>query len=189
MPKLSIIHASTREGRLGFAVAQWFKGFAERMRLFDVDLIDLRTQNLPLFDEPKHPRLRQYKAEHTRRWSALIDSADAFVFVTPEYNHSSPPALVNALDYLFHEWAYKPAGFVSYGGVSGGTRSVQNTKLTLCALRIVPIPEAVVIPFFEKSLSPDGTYAPSLEIETAGQAMLAELLRWTNALLTLREPE
>src|SRR5713226_9805342 len=129
MPKLSVVIASTRPGRAGLPIGEWFFARAQAHGGFDVQLVDLKEVDLPLLDEPKHPRLRDYQHEHTKKWSALVGGSDAFVFVTPEYNFSSPPALLNAIDYLFHEWAYKPAGFVSYGGVSGGIRSVQMTKL------------------------------------------------------------
>ena len=78
-----------------------------------------------------HPRLRQYEHDHTKAWSDSVDAADAFVFVTPEYNYFAPPALMNAIDYVLHEWACKPAGIVSYGGASGGMRSAQMLKLLL----------------------------------------------------------
>src|SRR5947209_7654159 len=122
-PKLEIIIASTRPGRVGLPVAQWFYQRAVAHGGFEVELVDLAEINLPFMDEPKHPRLRQYVHQHTRDWSAKVDSADAFVFVTPEYNFSFNAVLKNALDYLHWEWQYKPAGFVSYGGVSAGTRA------------------------------------------------------------------
>ena len=109
-PRLNIIIGSTRPGRLGPAVANWFDGFAREHGAFEPVLVDLADFDLPVYDEPNHPRLRQYVHEHTRRWSASVDAADAYVFVTPEYNYLAPPALVNALDYVLHEWAYKPAG-------------------------------------------------------------------------------
>ena len=115
-----------------------------------------------------------------------MSRADAFVFVTPEYNYCSPPSLVNAIDYLVHEWAYKPVGFVSYGGVSGGTRSVQMTKLLVTALKMMPMTEAVHLPFFMKSFAPDGTFAPDETHARAATTMLDELLRWTNAMTVLR---
>ena len=152
MPKLSVVVASTRPGRIGLPVAEWFVERAKAHGKFDVDLVDLKEQNLPLLDEPKHPRFQEYEHAHTKAWSAKVRGSDAFVFVTPEYNYASPPALLNALDYLVHEWAYKPAGFVSYGGPSGGVRSVQMTKLLLTSLKIVPIPEAVAIPLVVKMM-------------------------------------
>lgn len=185
MHKLSVIFASTRPGRRGTPVARWFVEFAKRHAKFDVQFVDLREQNLPLYDEPKHPRLKQYENEHTRAWSRVVEASDAFVFVTPEYNYSTPPALLNALDYLFQEWAYKAAGFVSYGGVSGGCRSVQNTKLTLTTLKVVPLPEAVTIPFFEKSIKDDVFQGPP-ELDKSATTLLDELERWTTALKPLR---
>ncbi|RYG47148.1 NADPH-dependent oxidoreductase [bacterium] len=149
-------------------------------------MIDLAEVGLPLFDESRHPRLRQYEHEHTKRWSAIVDSADAFVFVTPEYNFGTPPSLVNALDYLVAEWAYKPAGFVSYGGVSGALRSVQMTKNFLTTLKMMPIPEAVVLPMFTHHMNAEGVFAPPELQEKAAVTMLAELLRWTEAMKVLR---
>jgi NAD(P)H-dependent FMN reductase len=185
MPKLQIIVVSTRDGRAGLPVAHWFAERAKAHGAFEVDLVDLREIGLPLFDEPKHPRFRQYQHEHTKRWSALVESADAFVFVTPEYNYGVPPSLINALDYLSAEWAYKPAGFVSYGGVSGGTRSVQMAKMVLTSLKVVPLPEAVSIPFFAKLIDKDGKFDGASQ-EAAAKTVLDELLRWSSALRVLR---
>jgi NAD(P)H-dependent FMN reductase len=187
MLHLQIVVASTRPGRKGAAVAAWFDEQARRHAKFDVELVDLAEVNLPLFDEPEHPRLRRYHNEHTKRWSARVEKADAFVFVTPEYNFSSPPSLLNAIDFLVHEWAYKPVGFVSYGGVSGGTRSVQMTKLLASGLKMVPLPEAVTIPFFTNYIDKStGAFAPEEKQKQAAIVMLDELLRWTEALAVLR---
>lgn len=186
MPKLHIIVASTRPGRVGLGVAKWFLDVARGQGAFEPELVDLLEWNLPMYDEPRHPRLREYEHEHTRRWSATIDSADAFVFVTPEYNHGSPPALVNALDYLAHEWAYKPAGFVSYGGVSAGTRSVEMTRSILCSLRVVSLYESVNIPFVNAAMNGD-VYPGSPPQQQAALGMLGELARWQSALRVLRD--
>ena len=113
MPKLSIVVGSTRPGRIGLAVATWFVERARAHGGFEIELVDLAALNLPMLDEPKHPSLREYTHAHTRAWSATVASADAFVFVTPEYNHGAPAPLINAIDYLVHEWSYKPAAFVS----------------------------------------------------------------------------
>ncbi|HET8598477.1 MAG TPA: NAD(P)H-dependent oxidoreductase, partial [Castellaniella sp.] len=121
--KLQVIICSTRPGRVGPAVARWFHGFARNHGQFDVELVDLADFALPLYDEPVHPRMQQYEHDHTKRWSASVAAADAYIFVTPEYNYSAPPTLVNALDFVYKEWNYKPCGFVSYGGVSGGLRA------------------------------------------------------------------
>jgi len=186
VPHLQIVIAATRQGRKGDRVAQWFEQQARGHGKFDIELVDLAEVNLPMMDEPEHPRLRQYQHEHTKQWSARVSRADAFVFVTPEYNYSAPPSLINAMDYLVHEWAYKAVGFVSYGGVSGGTRSVQMIKLTATALRMVPLAEAVSLPFFTKYFDADGAFAPGETQNKAATVMLDELLRWTNALKVLR---
>lgn len=142
--------------------------------------------NLPMMDEPNHPRLRQYVHQHTKDWSATIDRADVFVFVTPEYNHGFNGVLKNALDYLNTEWAYKPVGFVSYGGVSAGTRAVQMIKEVVATLKMVPIPEAVDIPFVTSFLDADGDVEPNEIMESAAKAMLDELARFADALGPLR---
>ena len=184
--KLHVIFASTRDGRQGFPIAEWA---VEQVRVhgkFEPRLIDLREVNLPLFDEPRHPRFRQYEHAHTKAWSAVVEAADAFVFVTPEYNYSMPPALVNAIDYLLAEWAYKPAGIVSYGGVSGGTRAAQMVKLMLTSMKVMPLPEGVSVPFFSKMIA-EGKFAPGELQEKAALAMLDELARWAGALASLRK--
>jgi NAD(P)H-dependent FMN reductase len=152
---------------------------------FTPELVDLKAVNLPPLDEPGHPRFGKYEHAHTKAWSETVSRADAYVFVTPEYNFSGPPALFNALDYVWKEWAYKPAGFVSYGGVSGGLRSVQHIKNALTTLRMMPIPEAVTLPFAPK-LFEDGVFQPPELQVKAGGAMLGELLKWHGALQTLR---
>ena len=186
MLKLDVIIASTRPGRAGLPIGTWFLERAKEHARFDVALADLKEVNLPFLDEPKHPRLKQYEHEHTKAWSARVEAADAFVIVTPEYNFGSPPALVNALDYLYTEWSYKPAAFVSYGGISGGTHSVVMTKQLLCALKMVPIVEAVSIPFFSNHMSKEGAFAGTESLEKAANAMLDELHRWAEALRPMR---
>jgi len=185
MHKLHVIIASTRPGRAGLPIGNWFHGFASQRGTFDTRLVDLREVNLPMFDEPEHPRLGQYQHAHTKAWSALVAEADAFVFVTPEYNHAPPPSLLNAIDFLHAEWKYKAAGFVSYGGPAGGTRAVQALKPPLSALKVVPLFESVTLPLFSKQLQ-DGVFQATEANQSAAAAMLDELARWTTALKTLR---
>lgn len=187
MPLLHVITASTRDARKGPLVAEWFLEQARSHAGFEIEAVDLAAVDLPLFDEPRHPRLGKYEHEHTKRWSAIVSRADAFVFVTPEYDHSPPASLINALQYLVREWAYKPLGLVSYGGVSGGTRSAQTIKLTALALRMVPIVEAVSIPFFAKLIDDEsGLFSPGEVQEKASVTMLTELLRYERVLRGLR---
>jgi NAD(P)H-dependent FMN reductase len=189
-PTLQVIVASTRPGRSGRVVAEWVLAQAQAHGAFTVELVDLAEVDLPLFDEPQHPRLRRYEHGHTKRWSATVDRADAFVVVTPEYDFATPAALVNALQYLVHEWAYKPLGFVSYGGTSGGLRGVQMTKQIVTSLRMMPIPEGVAIPFFSKYIdAATRVFDPGETQQHAVSRMLDELLKWTTALAALREPQ
>ena len=187
MQKLAIIIASTRPGRVGLTVGKWFTDFARQHGQFDVSAIDLAKVNLPIYDEPRHPRLQKYEHDHTKAWSKLIDAADAFVFVTPEYDHALPPSLLNAIIYLNREWAYKPAGFVSYGGVSAGTRAMAMAKQVVVGLNVMPIAEAVNIPFVTKVVE-NGVFKAA-DIHTApANVMLNELNRWASALKPLRMP-
>lgn len=187
MSKLGVIVTSTRPGRVGPALGKWFYEFAKEQGQFDVKLVDLAKVDLPMYDEPRHPRLQNYEHEHTQAWSKRINALDAFVFVTPEYDHALPPSLLNALIYLSKEWAYKPAGFVSYGGVSAGTRGMQMAKQVLVGLKVMPIPEAVNIPFVAKQVENGIFQATDIHTQPAGM-MLNELKRWADALQPLRAP-
>ena len=175
--ELAVIIASTRPSRVGIHVARWVHEVAEGHGGFAARLVDLKEVGLPFLDEPKHPRLREYEHEHTRRWSAIVEAADAYVFVTPEYNHGPTPALMNAIDAVFHEWACKPVAFVSYGGVSGGLRAVQTVRMMLGAAegggdrrrRDGAVRRATL---------KDGVFMPNEVQAKAAPAMLDELARW-----------
>ncbi|GAC1322336.1 MAG: NAD(P)H-dependent oxidoreductase [Chloroflexota bacterium] len=186
-PKLLIVIGSTRPGRVGLPVAYWFVEQARAFGGFDVQIADLAELALPLMNEPNHPRLRQYTHEHTRRWSGMVDRSDAFVLVLPEYNHGFTAPVKNALDYLLHEWAYKPVGFVSYGGIAAGTRAVQLLKPVLVGLKLTPVVEAVNIPWVSQHVH-DGTFAPEESLARAAHVMLVELERTASALRALRAP-
>ncbi|MFT3775645.1 MAG: NAD(P)H-dependent oxidoreductase [Minicystis sp.] len=186
MPKLHVVAVSTRPGRAGFPLSTWIFERARAHGGFDVELVDLKEENLPMFDEPRHPRLRQYEHAHTKRWSAKIDAADAFVFVTPEYDNGAPPSLVNALVYLAHEWAHKPVGFVSYGGPAGGTRAVQMVKPMMVALKMVVLLESVMAPLFADSIDDKGVFNASEHQEAGATMMLDALVKWTQALAAMR---
>ena len=178
-PVLAIVIGSTRPGRVGPKFAEWFHQRAVAHGSFDVEVIDLAQVNLPLFDEPKHPRLHQYVHQHTIAWSLMVARTDAFVFVTPEYNFGYNAALKNAIDYLSTEWADKAAGFVSYGGVAAGTRAVQQLKQVLTALKMVTVAESVNIPFFPQFIDEAGKVRPNDAMTRAADAMLDELVRIT----------
>jgi NAD(P)H-dependent FMN reductase len=185
MPTLTVIIGSTRPGRAGQPIAEWFIDRARSHGGFDVEAADLAEIQLPMMDEPNHPRLRQYTHQHTKDWSARIDRADAIVFVTPEYNYGYPATIKNAIDYLSQEWKDKAAGFVSYGGVAAGTRAVQQLKQILTTLRMVPVFDSVNIPFHNQLIN-DGRFQANEVLEQAANAMLGELLRVEGALRPLR---
>lgn len=188
MPVLTIIIASTRPGRIGGAVGEWVRARAVEHGGFDVVVEDLAERDLPFMDEPNHPRMRRYVHEHTRAWSEAIDASDALVMVTPEYNHSYPATLKNAIDFLHTEWAHKPVGLVSYGGIAAGTRAAEALIPVLTTLRMVPLPEAVTIPLVAQLLDDEGALHPGQVITEAAGAMLDALGSWTEALRPLREP-
>jgi NAD(P)H-dependent FMN reductase len=187
MPKLDVILVSTRPGRAGEPIADWFVAHANAHDGFDVELVDLAEVGLPLVDEPNHPRLRRYTHQHTRDWSARVDAADAFVMVMPEYNHGFTAPLKNALDYLHAEWQHKPVGVVSYGGVAAGTRAVQMLKPVLVVLRMLPVVESVNIPFHTQFLDEEGRLMPNETMELAADAMLDELVASEAVLRARRE--
>jgi NAD(P)H-dependent FMN reductase len=186
MPNLMVVIASTRPTRVGMAVGRWFVDRATEYGAFDIDLVDLAELDLPFMDEPEHPRFARYVHDHTKRWSARVKAADAFVFVTPEYNHGYNAPLKNAIDFLHHEWEYKPVGFVSYGGVAAGTRAVQQLKPVVAVLRMTPLSDAVYIPFVQQHLNQDRQFQPSDELEAAATAVLQSLARYEEALRPLR---
>lgn len=185
--KLNVIIVSTRPGRNGKPVGEWFYDYAKaHAGAFDeVVLTDLVDVGLPLLDEPNHPKAQKYTKDHTKNWSAIVGGSDAFVFVLPEYNFTAPPSFVNAVDFLFNEWGYKPASFVSYGGVSGGLRSVQTAKTQLTTVNVMPIPEQVVIPMVFGLISDSKFHAEKLHEDSADQT-IESLGKWANALKVLR---
>ncbi len=184
--KLLVIVGSTRPGRKGKAVADWFLEHARRHPGFETTVADLAELDLPVYDEPNHPRMQQYTRAHTHRWSALVAAADAFVLVTPEYNYNPPPSVVNAMNYVYNEWNYKPLAFVSYGGISGGMRGVEHLKTMAVTLKMAPIVEAVVLPNFTQQLDAQGAFVGAEGNAKAAEAMLKELARWARALKPMR---
>ncbi|MFD2414779.1 NADPH-dependent FMN reductase [Amycolatopsis pigmentata] len=178
-PVLAVIIGSVRPGRIGPAFATWFTEVATRHNAFDVTTVDLAEIGLPFHDEPNHPKTGIYLHEHTRRWSRIVDATDAFVLVTPEYNYGYSPVLKNALDYLHREWVDKPVAFLGYGGVGAGTRAIQQLKQVVTTLRMVPIFEAVTVPFAPRELGHDGQVVPNPDRDTAAHAVLDELARLT----------
>jgi NAD(P)H-dependent FMN reductase len=185
MLKIAIIIGSTRPGRKGEAVAKWAYEIAHRRSDAEFELVDIKDFNLPLLDEAIPPSMGQYSQPHTKKWAAKISSFDAYVFVTPEYNHATSGALKNAIDFLYGEWGNKAAGFVGYGGASG-TRAVENLRLILAELQVATVRAQVGLSLFT-DFENFSVFKPSAEKEKSVHAMLDQVIAWGGALKTLRQ--
>jgi NAD(P)H-dependent FMN reductase len=194
MTKIAIIVGSTRPQRRCTQVVQWVAEAAGRHAAVaagdvTVEVVDLADYGLPLLDEPLPAIYGEYRNPHTLRWAEVIGGFDGFVFVTPEYNHSVPAALKNAIDYLFAEWNDKAAGFVSYG-VHGGTRAVEHLRHIMAEVRVADVRSQVALSVFTDfdytGEDPNGTFTPGEDREPALQEMLTEVIAWSTALKPLR---
>ncbi len=185
MSRLMIVVGSVRPGRIGLPIARWVEAEAGRHGGFEIDFVDLAELALPFMDEPNHPRFRRYTRQHTIEWSARVDAADAFIFVSPEYNHSFSPALKNAIDYLAQEWWRKPLGFVSYGGVSGGSRGVIALEPAIVGVGLVRAGAEVEIPFAGQQVA-DGVFSPDEKNTAVMTKQLDELATLAEVLRPLR---
>ncbi len=186
MYKLKIITSTIRPGRKGPLIAKWVLEQVIAGNLFEAELLELGEINLPMMNEPNHPVQMNYQHEHTKWWSSKINEADTFIFVTAEYDFNYPAPLRNALEYLFNEWTYKPAGIVSYGGQSAGLRAVNSLKADLSTFKVVPLQETVSFTFFAKYLTQDGKFVPEQDAGQKLNTLLKELLRWTKGLEAIR---
>jgi len=180
-----IIVGSVRPGRAGLPVSRWVERVAAQHPDFEVDFVDLAELALPFMDEPNHPAKRAYTKPHTFAWSERVDAADAFVFVAPEYNHSYAPALANAIDFLSQEWWRKPVGFVSYGGVSAGSRGVASIEPVLTTVGLVKAGSNVEIPFIGTRVV-DDAFEPNEKESAILSKLLDELSTLAGALVPLR---
>ncbi len=184
MIRVGIILGSTRPGRLGEAVAHWVYEHAKTRTDAEFEIVDLKDYHLSLLDEPIPASAGQYSQEHTKTWARKIASLDAFVFVTPEYNHSTSGALKNAIDFVYAEWNNKAAGFVSYGS-AGGVRAVEHLRLIMAEVQVADVRAQVAFSLFTefenyRTFRPDPSKVQSLT------TMLDQLVAWGTALKTVR---
>jgi NAD(P)H-dependent FMN reductase len=183
--RIGIILGSTRPGRNGEQVARWVLEQAQQRDDAAYELIDLLDYNLPHLDEAMPPAMGQYSQPHTRAWAEKIDSLDGFVFVTPEYNHSTSSALKNAIDFIYREWNNKAAGFVSYGSSSAGTRAVEHLRLIVGELQIADVRAQLGI-----SLATDfenySTFVPKDQHAATLATVLDQLVSWSGAMKAVR---
>jgi NAD(P)H-dependent FMN reductase len=183
--KIAIVTGSTRPGRHSEAVARWVLELAKGRKDAEFELVDIAGYNLPLLDEPMPPVFGQYHHGHTKAWSKKIESFDAYVLVTPEYNHSTSGALKNAIDYLFREWNNKVVGFVSYGGHASGARAVEQLRLIMAEVMVATVRAQVLLSLFT-DFENFVTFKPVPQREKELHAMLDQLIAWGGALKTLR---
>jgi NAD(P)H-dependent FMN reductase len=185
MIKVAIVVGSTRPGRKAEAVARWVHGIATKRTDADFELVDIKNFDLPLLDEPMPPARGQYTQPHTKAWAAKIASFDAYVFVTPEYNHGPSGALKNAIDFLYREWNNKAAGFVGYGS-AGGTRAVEQLRLVMGELLVADVRAQVALSLFT-DFENFSTFKPAALHEKSVNTMLDQVVAWGGALKTLRQ--
>jgi NAD(P)H-dependent FMN reductase len=186
--KLQIIVGSTRQTRAADKVVPWIASRAAQHAEFETEVLDLRDWQLPMFSEhfgtigdPSDPT---YSDEIVRRWNRKIAEADAYLIVTPEYNHSVPGELKNAIDSVFVSFAFrnKPMAFAGYSaGVGGGIRAVEHLNQIATEVEAVPLRSTVVLPFVDKAFTDDGEPVdPTTEVSL--QIALDDLAWWATAL-------
>jgi NAD(P)H-dependent FMN reductase len=177
---VAVIIGSVRDSRLGGLIGRWFARRAADHGDLIVELIDLAEEDLPLAGT-------QPGGCTSSSISQRLDAADAFVVVTPEYNHSYPAALKNAIDWHYREWKFKPVAFVSYGAGSGGIRAVEQLRLVFAELYATTARNAVAINAPWELIGPDGQFTVSPQTEGAAVATLDELTWWAEALRAARQ--
>ena len=186
MLKIGIIVGSTRPGRKAADVATWVHALLKTRKDAEFEIVDIAEYKLPLLDEPVPPSMHQYSKEHTKVWSEKIASLDSFIFVTPEYNHGTSAALKNAIDFLFHEWNNKAAGFVGYGS-AGGVRAVEHLRLVMGEIKVADVRAQVALSLFT-DFENFTTFKPHEKHANTVHSMADEVIAWGGALKTLREP-
>lgn len=185
MIRVAVVTGSTRPGRNNEAVARWVFELARKRQDAEFDLVDIADHDLPLLDEPAPPSSGKYTHEHTKRWAETIGSFDAYVFVTPEYNHGISGALKNAIDYLYREWNNKSAGFVSYGS-AGGARAVEHLRLVMAELMVADVRAQVMLSLFT-DFENFSKFKPDPRHEREVATMLDQVIAWGSALKSVRE--
>jgi NAD(P)H-dependent FMN reductase len=185
MIKLAIILGSTRPARVGEGVARWVYKIAQQRDDAEFELVDIKDFNLPLLDEPVPPSMGKYSKPHTKAWAAKIGSFDAYVFVTPEYNHGISGALKNAIDFLYGEWKNKAAGFVGYGS-AGGARAVESLRLVMGELQVADVRSQVMLSLFT-DFENFSVFKPNPRHEKSVNDVFDQVIAWGGALKTLRE--
>ncbi|MES2564622.1 MAG: NAD(P)H-dependent oxidoreductase [Pseudomonadota bacterium] len=187
MIRVAIVTGSTRPGRNNEAVARWAYDIAKQRNDAEFEFVDIADYELPLLDEPAPASMGRYSHAHTKAWAEKIGSFDAYVFVTPEYNHGTSAALKNAIDYLYREWNNKAAGFVSYGS-AGGARAVEQLRLVMGELMVADVRAQVMLSLFT-DFENFSKFKPDPRHEAEVNTMLNQVIDWGTALKTVRSKE
>lgn len=186
---IQIILGSTRPNRRGEVVAKWALGEIKKHSEIEAELLDLRDWPLPFFNEVASPDSLEgkYSVDIAKQWAAKVGGADGFIIVTPEYNHGYPAVLKNALDYAYSEWNRKPVAFISYGGASGGARSVEQLRQVVVAMEMVPVPKALAIASIKRQIDENGQLKEQEVLNKKLSSLFEELLWWVRTLKHGRE--
>jgi NAD(P)H-dependent FMN reductase len=185
MIKVGIIVGSTRPGRHADAVANWVLENAKKRTDAQFEVVDIADFKLPMLDEPVPPSMGQYSKPHTKAWAQKVASFDAYVFVTPEYNHAPSAALKNAIDFVYGEWNNKAAGFVSYGASASGGRAVEQLRLVMSELQIADVRAQVLLSLYT-DFENFAAFKPNAVHNAEVATMLDQLVAWGAAMKTMR---
>lgn len=187
MLNVKVILGSTREGSLGTPVSHLVTELAKQEAAWNVEVLDLKEWQLPLYNEAVTPKSREsFTNEVAKRWSEKITEGDAFIIVTPEYNHGYPASLKNALDWLFREWNRKPVAFVGYGAAAGGARAIEQLRQVVAELDMVSLRNHVLVPFVWQAFDAEGKPLNDHMI-TSLKETFTDLTWWGDALKTARQ--
>ena len=183
---VQIVLGSTRQGRMSPTVGSWVARHVAQRDDMTVEIVDLLDHVLPLYDDPGQPLTGQI-APQAEGFVATLDRADAFVFVTPEYNHGMTGVLKNAIDHAFFPWRRKPAGYVGYGGL-GATRAVEQLRLVNLTAGMAPLGMGVHVSNHREAFDAEGNMTnPAMDAML--DRMLGDLSWWAHALRTARRAD
>lgn len=187
MIKIKILTGSVRPGRFNPQPVKWIYEIAKKRKDISVEVLDLAKINLPLLDEPIPPSQHNYSKPYTKKWSKIIASADGFIFVTPEYNHSVSPVLKNAIDYLWFEWQYKPVSYISYGSGAGGARAVEHLRGIAGETKMYDLRDQILLPNYWEQKDEKGVYQFSEQQVQLANKILDDLTFWAKTMKQARK--
>lgn len=187
MVNIKLVVGSSRPGRFADIPAEWIKENASKYPNINFEVIDLRDVDLPMLDVETPPMVQPAQSDHAKKWAQIIEESDGFVFLTPEYNHAASPSTINAIDYLFKEWNYKPVAFVSYGADAGGARAVEHLRAAFVQVKAFNLHEQVVIPNYWEYVNETGEFTPTKTHQQKLDQLLEQIIFWSKELMQIRK--